>query len=428
MKEKLLSNIGIKILAVILAVILWMLIANIDDYSITKQIKNIPVEAINGESITNQDMVYDIVEGDTVDIVIKGRRKVVDYLSAEDFVAEADLSKLSITNAAQIKVEPVKSSLNSELEITYKNNMLVISVEEKDEKQLPVTVVTDGNPLSGYAVGTKAATPNMVTISGAASIIKKVKEVHVLADVNNKNASFTTDAKPIYYDANGDVVDSRHIECSIDSINVSVAILQTKEVPIELSTVGEVDPDYVVTSIVSLPTAVKIAGASGDLTNVTKIIIDDISIDGLRDNLEKAVDIDDYLPEGIILADDNQQIMIKITLEKIEEKTIDITSKDIAINNKKDLYSYTILLEEESSVSIKGLINDIKDVDISKLSPYIDVESLDVGTYTIPVIFADIENVANNADLKVKIKIEKIDNSSSDSNEKTPETTQDTEE
>ncbi len=43
MKEKLLKNWGLKIMAVLISFLVWFLVANIEDYSVTKTITGIPV-------------------------------------------------------------------------------------------------------------------------------------------------------------------------------------------------------------------------------------------------------------------------------------------------------------------------------------------------------------------------------------------------
>lgn len=47
MKEKILKNWGLKLMAVLLAFLVWFLVANIEDYTVTKTITGIPVEILN---------------------------------------------------------------------------------------------------------------------------------------------------------------------------------------------------------------------------------------------------------------------------------------------------------------------------------------------------------------------------------------------
>ena len=78
-KEEL-GHIGYKILAVLLAVVAWLAVANISDYQTTREISGIPVTQINGDVLDELDQVYDVASGDTVDIIVKGRRSIVGTL------------------------------------------------------------------------------------------------------------------------------------------------------------------------------------------------------------------------------------------------------------------------------------------------------------------------------------------------------------
>ena len=126
MKDKLFSNWGLKLLSLILGFIVWVTVLNVDDYSTTRQIKDIPVTLINTDAITDKNQLYDIVSGETVDIIIKGRRSVVNSLGASDFTAVADMSKLSITNAVNITVTANSPSVNNNISITIVDNVLQV--------------------------------------------------------------------------------------------------------------------------------------------------------------------------------------------------------------------------------------------------------------------------------------------------------------
>ena len=116
--KKEIGHIGYKIAAVLLAIVAWLAVANISDYQTTREISDIPVTQINGDVLDELDQVYDVVSGDTVDIIVKGRRSVVGTLGREDFTAIADLSTMSITNTVTVSVEAKSSSVKDEISIT----------------------------------------------------------------------------------------------------------------------------------------------------------------------------------------------------------------------------------------------------------------------------------------------------------------------
>ena len=91
MKKLLFNNIGYKLLAIVLAVLLWLVVVNITDYTVTVKIEDIPVEQLNSDVLEELDQIYDVVKGDTVDIYVKGRRSVVSNLTAKNFYAYAGI-------------------------------------------------------------------------------------------------------------------------------------------------------------------------------------------------------------------------------------------------------------------------------------------------------------------------------------------------
>lgn len=254
MKEKLLNNAGIKIISVLFAIMLWLLVVNTEDPIVTRDFKDIKVQVINEEEISEIDKVYEIVEGNTVNITVEGRRTVVDQLSSSDFIATADLGKLSDVYAVKIQVIPIKSSLKDELTITYNgNDTLKVELEEKETKQVPVTIVTQGAPASGYAVGSDKVivkSPNIIEVTGAQSLVKKVKEARIYVNVSNVYKDFEVVSKPILVDSDGDeVIGAERLKLSTDSVTINMKIFKTKEIAVEANYTGSVIDGYVVDSL-----------------------------------------------------------------------------------------------------------------------------------------------------------------------------------
>ena len=265
MKEKLLNNAGIKILSVLFAIILWLLVINTEDPVISRNFKGIKVQVINEDEISEIDKVYEIVEGSTVDITVRGRRTVVDQLGNADFIATADLGKLSDVYAVKIDVLPTKASLKDELTISCKgNDTLKVELEEKETKQVPVTIITQGTPANGYAVGSDKVivkSPNIIEVTGAQSLVKKVKGARVYVNVNNVYKDFELIATPILVDSDGDeVVGAERLRKSSENVTINMKIFKTKEVDVEVTATGTVKDGYVVDSVEYEPKKVLVAG------------------------------------------------------------------------------------------------------------------------------------------------------------------------
>ena len=329
MKNRILDHLGIKILSLVFAIAIWVIVANVDDYKTTKQITGIEIEFVNGDAITEKNKVYEVPEGTTIDVVVKGRRKVVEGLGNNDFKAVADLSKMSVTNAVNVEVSAVNSVVARDLTISSANNAIVIAVEDKIEKQLPITVRATSQVADGLAIRNKTATPNLITVTGAESVVNAIDSVVLDVDVSGATHSLSLYGTPVFLDHNGEQIDSSKFEYDVSQVEVYVEILPTKELTVRMKTTGEPKEGYAIASLDYQPTTIRVVGDGADLAKVEEILIDNLDVTDIDKDMETSVNILDYLPDGITLADENAEIMIKVIVEKVEEKTLLLENDDI---------------------------------------------------------------------------------------------------
>lgn len=405
MKNRILNHFGLKVISLVIAIVVWIIVANLDDYKTTKQISGIEIEFVNGDAITEKNKVYEVPEGTTIDIVVKGRRSVVEELTSEDFKAVADLSKMSVTNAVTVEVSAISSYVARDLTISYTNNAVTIAVENKIEKQLPITVRADAEVAEGYAIRNKTATPNLITVRGAESVVNMIEEVVVDVDVTGANHNLTANAQPVFLDHSGEVIESTKFEYDVDEVAVSVEILQTKKLSVRVKTAGEVKDGYAIASIDYQPTSILVVGEAEDLAKVDEVLIDDIDVTDCSKDLETSVVIADYLPSGIALADDNEEVMIKVMIEAVEEKTLALEADDINIVGKDQSYQYTFTDSEGYSIKVRGLKDNLEKLKVTNLIPSIDVEGYGPGIYTFTVNLKEIKGVEILDTLTVELEI-----------------------
>ncbi len=380
------KNFRLKILAFIFAVILWFVVIHVDNYVVTKTITGIPVETLNGEVIEETGNLYAITEGDTVDIIVRGERSVVDDLTSDDFVATADLSKLSLTNTARINVKAVSSKVGNAISITYLNEFVSLSIEPMSDTNLSITIYPEGDVMRGYALGNMVATPNLVTVTGPESIIDKIETVRAIVSVQNMNESFETTAELVCLDSSGNAIHENQITLSDESVNVKVEVYPIKSVPVNVTTMGIVADGYTLKDITYNPDKVEIAGDTETLDKIESIDIKNISVSGLNSDYETNVDVANYLPEGVLLADENDsQIAIKIGIEKIVQKVINVTTADLTLKNADDNMEYRVVIPANLRLTVSATEELMNDVDVSKLNLFLDVEGLGVGSHEVVI-------------------------------------------
>lgn len=405
MEKRNLNNLGLKIISLIIAIVIWIVVVNIDDYKTTKQISGIEIEFVNGSAITEKNKVYEVPKGTTVDIVIKGKRSVVEKLTSEDFKAVADLSKMSVTNAVAVEVSAVSSNIGRELTITYTDNAVVVVVEDKLKTQFPITVHTTSEVAEGYAILSKTATPNLITVEGAESVVKNIREVVVNVDVKGANQNLSAVAKPAFIDGNGEEIDSSKFEYDVEQVEVYIEVMKTKQLSVKVSEQGELRDGYAIASIDYQPTTIEVVGEPADLAKVEEILIDDVDVTDCYEDLETAVNIVDYLPSGITLVDTNQEIMIKIVIEKVEEKEFRLEFDDLNIVGKQEGLTYAFKDASSYSFSVRGLKDDLEALELKDLVPNIDVTGYGPGTYTVEVGVRDLQGIEMIGSLTVEVEI-----------------------
>lgn len=394
MKNKIINNLGLKILSVLCALLLWIIVLNISDYTMTVSIDDIPVEQLNGDVLTDLDKVYDVSKGDTVDITVKGRRSIVTKLSASDFIATADLSTMSITNTVQIFVTAKNKDLNDNITIVCKDNAMTLNLEEKVTMQFPIKTSVIGSPDEKYAVGDISVTPNIVTITGPESAVNRITEARINVNVTGQKESFDVSTSVEIYDAYGEQIINDKLEMAQNLVTANVNIYPVKEIPVELTVNGTPKDGYEVAEVIFQPQSIVVAGDTESLSSISKIVIDDISISGMQENFETVIKLSDYLPDGIIIAQQSDELALTVVIEKLNKKEIVLTDKDIVLDGTDVMYDYTVKVSDNFRIIVYGLGDSVDAVDLSALKPMVKCKSLPHGSNNnVTLELQDIEGI-----------------------------------
>lgn len=394
MKNKIINNFGLKILSVLCALLLWLIVLNISDYTMTVSIDDIPVEQLNGDVLTDLDKVYDVSKGDTVDITVKGRRSIVTKLSASDFIATADLSTMSITNTVQIFVTAKYKDLNDNITIVCKDNAMTLNLEEKVTMQFPIKTSVIGSPDEKYAVGDISVTPNIVTITGPESAVNRITEARINVNVTGQKESFDVSTSVEIYDAYGEQIINDKLEMAQNLVTANVNIYPVKEIPVELTVNGTPKDGYEVAEVIFQPQSIVVAGDTESLSSISKIVIDDISISGMQENFETVIKLSDYLPDGIIIAQQSDELALTVVIEKLNKKEIVLTDKDIVLDGTDVMYDYTVKVSDNFRIIVYGLGDSVDAIDLSTLKPMVKCKSLSHGSNNnVTLELQDIEGI-----------------------------------
>lgn len=401
MKNKLMKNFAIKILSVIVAFIIWLVIINITDPTITKSFTEIPVEILNENVITSSDQVYEVEEGDTVDVTVKGKRSLIEDITEEDFYASADLSKLSTVNTAGIQVRLNKFAKEN-IELDWNNEVLRISLEERSSQQFKVQITAEGELADNYVLGEITTQPNMIEVSGGKSKIKRIASIGAQIQLKGQSDDFEADVTPILYDSDKDVIDGTNVTFSKDKVHVNVQVLPSKTVPVYVDVTGTPAEGYTHIQTDYKPDSVMVSGSRADLEKLKSITIP-INIEGAKEDVEQEADLTRYLGSAYKLADEFTTVSIRCVIEKNGKRTFSFVNSDINLKNLPSDLNFSYVDENERhNITITGGEEDLKNVTLTSLGASIDVSGLPAGRHMVEVSF----DLPENLKLKSKVRVE----------------------
>lgn len=409
MKKKIFNNIGLKILALLIAVLVWWVVMNIDDPLVKKTISGIAVELRNDDDLTDKGYIYEVDSGSVITITVRAPESVAKDLKASDFVAYADLSQLSpLTDSANITIECVKSDVKSDIkDITSKTQVVKLNIDNKETAEIPVNIKITGTPADNYVLGDKSISQNKIEITGAASVIEKIASAEISYDVSNMMQSVSEMVAPVFYDENGKVVDTSSIQLSRKTLRLNVEILATKWIPVTIIPTVTTADGYKLIEYTQSFDQIKIAGTQDSLANISSLAIpsDAIELEDVTESQDCTVNVANYLKGSYTIVSGTTELVVHIEIEQEVVKSYIIRKNGIVINNLGEGLEAEIE-DAYIEVKVRALQKTQDSFNMDALNTNIDLKGYEPGEYDVPVVFSeDANNYSVVGEVTVKVVI-----------------------
>ena len=425
MKKLLTRNLGLKLASLVLAFVLWFLVAQIYDPKDTVTFNNIQVRLVNTELLEEEGKVYEVLDNSNlVRVTVTGPQSIVkSELRRSDIVAEADMSKLTDINTIAITYYCENIS-NDSVEIKGNHDSVRLNVEDKTSKWIKLESNTIGDVASGYMIGNVTLDQTNIEVTGPKSDISQVDHAGVDINVTDSTTSLSANVDIKLYDADDNELVLESVKKNVDSAYMTVEVLATKEVPVEIEYMGVPEDGYMATGEVesSVPT-VRIAGTVSTLVGISAITVpeDRMNITGQSDNLVDIINLKEYLPANVRLADKSfdGKITATVYIEPIVSKDLMVAAENISVTGVPDGMEAEITsTAEEYNITVSGLSRDVSILHDSSVTGILNltqwmedngVEELTPGTYTIPVTFNLAEDITVTPDINIHIRLKNAD-------------------
>lgn len=380
---RLTKNLGLKIVSFLLAMGLWLLVVNIDDPVVRWTYLDVPVTIKNAEVITNQGMIYEVLDDTDVvpRVTVYAPRSVGETITKSDIVATADMNTLNSLNTLQVEFSVPKVG-NKVSDIRGSADSVKVSIENKKNIQKVLKTNITGDAPEGYVVGNVSTDQNLVRVAGAESVVSRVDSAVINIDMSTLSeftSDITTSVPVRLYDADGNEVEGSTLTRNPENVMITIEILSTKEVPLRFDVSGEPAEGYGLTGeIASDIQTVRIAGRRSAIGNVNEIVIpaEAFAISEAMEDTTVAIDVCDYLPENVQMADKSTSLPVNVTIGVERETTVSYTlqaEKVRIINVPEGLNCELKGLEEEYTVSVTGIRSAMNGLNARNLSATLDI-------------------------------------------------------
>ena len=390
--RKVQTNIGTALLAIVLAIVVWVNATYQGDRPRTDFFTQpIPLSVLNAPTdhvVTNEPI-------NEVQVKIKAFSSSWQTLTIKDFSATADWAKLT---SGMNEVPVAISCTNRTVTILdYQPRTIFVQAEPwTNDKQLDVNVVLidqEALPL-GYDVIDPHAEPAFVTVAGAVSAVERVTQVAATISLDNQTSSIERAVDLVAFDGEGQVVEGVQFSyqgAGVTAATVSVEIRKSqnyREVAVRARTAGQPAKSYFVSSVDVEPQTVTVFGipevidAMGglvdlvtevDVNNATRMVADRIALD---------------LPEGVQVlgGTEDEDFAVLVTVE-IDAVT-GYTTVELPLSSRQLQEGLVARLSvAKVEVILTGPAATVEELQIGFLEAYIDLAGLGVGTHQIkPVV------------------------------------------
>ncbi|MHB0913901.1 MAG: CdaR family protein [Armatimonadota bacterium] len=311
-------NIGYKLLALGIAVIVWYYVNQGETTTQNHARKNpyitrefiVPLE---GREIEPGCVATGIPRQARVSV--EGRQEQVLGIAYEQGEIQAYVN-LSGRGAGRYRL-PVTVKLPKEytgmLKKTAQPRYVSVNIEEKIQREMKVEAKLSGSSPDGYKPGDPELLPTKVIVYGASRSVESVQQVAAVVDLSKAGASGITGEFPLAaLDKNGKVV--RDVELLPVKVNLRLSLSSTsavREVPVAVDLSGQPPFPYRLAGAEAQPRRITVAGQPERLAEINIITTGPVQVSGHRQSFTQRVDLS--APQGISFPDErsvNVQVRI----------------------------------------------------------------------------------------------------------------------
>ncbi len=431
---------GLRISAIIIAVIIWLFLSITEYPTINKTITNVPVVfSMDGTSAAEKGLQALGYTEQTVDVEIKGMNYEIGSYGVNDLVAQVDLDSVTKEGnySLEIKVRSVHSSDTVSV-VKVSPDTVDVNFVHKSNDIFDVSAnAPNVNAAQGLTLRNPVVSPSQVTVEGAESDLSKIKRVEAIIDeeVTLSEAMTLSTERLYFYDEQGQKLDgSKYTLLDSKKFDVSFDVYKKKTVNLSVE-FGDLPPGFNVSSIPYelSETSINVITPKLEDVDTQTVTLGTVSLSDIDAGKSFSFDVNQKLQSGEINQSGIDTVIMTFDFDRDNyiKRSFTVPSSAIKIINPPAGKNITLETRQIPSVYIFGpdeVIEDLKTTDITAVVDLSDVSSTGSISHSVMIYASNVNNAWCIGSHEVQLDIEdkpasssRADSSSSSSDSESSE-------
>lgn len=292
------TNLSLKILSLVIAIITWAVLMNIIN-PLVNGFVSVPIETINDSYVLEQNKTYTIHNSRMARVTYIVKTDMQTNIRQNDFKVYIDLNDLAGGEFIPLRFEAL-NGVDSYISNVQVDPMSVrVTVDDMSRNEFRVQHEIRGDVGYGHSIGNVILSPNIVYISGSNALIDSIDKVSIDIPVKNNEETFSGTALAKVYDKEGKLIPNDSFVLSSEEISYSVVVNSRASISLNAVVEGNVKNGYSYAGAQVYPNTIMIDGPRSIIENIYTLDLPIINIEGLSSNKEFRYQTSDILPIGI---------------------------------------------------------------------------------------------------------------------------------
>lgn len=276
------------LLAIVIAIGLWVYVIVVDNPEDKTTLTGIPVTFLNEDVLEENGLMISNGRDQTVTLTVSGSKSALANLeqAKDSITVTVDVGRITTPGEQRMGYDyNLPSSLFSNLQVTkkYPEN-IDFTVSRYIKKEIKVKGEFKGDLAEGYLLDGFTILPGTIEIYGIESEVNQVEYALVTVGGENVNATVEGDMGFTLIGFQGEELKDLDVQCSTETVSVIMPVLQTADVPLAVKLIpgGGVTSEnisenqYVKYKIE--PESITVSGAEEDLEPLNEILLGEIDL------------------------------------------------------------------------------------------------------------------------------------------------------